>query len=215
MESNTIKRAIGYPLIISCVLIIGLFLAFGDLETYFETSMNRLMHNRQSFAFTSFLALTSDIVLPVPSSIVMYLNGAVLGLLQGALLSFVSVMLSSGIGYLIGLLSVKMMGKNKTHKASNALLQTFGSLAILLTRGIPILSESITIVAGYNRYRFTQFLLWNALGYLPVCFTYAYLGSISSSQNAFLISFSASIVLSFVFWIIGRKVIQSKANENA
>jgi uncharacterized membrane protein YdjX (TVP38/TMEM64 family) len=173
------------------------------------------MNNQETFAVASFTALTSDIVLPVPSSIVMYLNGAVLGLLPGALLSIASVMISSVIGYIIGLVSEKIMNKNGTHRTSNELLEKTGPLAIILTRGIPILSESIIIVAGYNRVSFGKFLLWNTIGYVPVCFTYSYLGSISSSQNAFLISFGVSIAISFAFWMIGRRVLNAKSRSNA
>lgn len=215
METKTNRKSLWYPLLISCTFIILLFLIFGDLENYIETSVNGLMNNQQTFAVASFTALTSDIVLPVPSSIVMYLNGAVLGLLPGALLSIASVMISSVIGYIIGLVSEKLMNKNRTHRTSSELLEKTGPLAIILTRGIPILSESITIVAGYNRYSFGKFLLWNTIGYVPVCFTYSYLGSISSSQNAFLISFGVSIAISFAFWMIGRRVLTAKSRSNA
>jgi uncharacterized membrane protein YdjX (TVP38/TMEM64 family) len=210
METKTTSAKIGCPLLISCTLIVILFLLFGGAEEYFEQSVSGLIDNQKSFAFTSFLVLCSDIVLPVPSSIVMYLNGAVLGMFQGAVLSFVSVMVSSVIGYLIGLLSLKLFKNNKAHSKSDELLKKTGPLAIILTRGIPILSESVTIVAGYNSYSFYQFLLWNFIGYLPVCLIYAYFGSISNSQDAFLISFGISIAISFVLWIVGKKVLTSK-----
>ena len=197
METKTTSSKIWYPLLISCTLIVILFLLFAGTEGYFEQSPSGLINNQKSFAFTSFLVLCSDIVLRVSSSIVMYLNGYILGLFQGAIVSFVSVMVSSVIVYFTGLLSLKLFKNNKAHIRSDELLKKIDPLAIIPTRGIPIFSQGVTIVTGYNSYSFYQFLLWNFIGYLLVCFIYGYFGSISNSHDAFLISFGISIANSF------------------
>ena len=70
METKTTSSKIWYPLLISCTLIVILFLLFAGTEGYFEQSPSGLINNQKSFAFTSFLVLCSDIVLRVSLSII-------------------------------------------------------------------------------------------------------------------------------------------------
>ena len=65
MQTNTTSSKIWCLLLISCTLIVILILLFGGEEGYFEQSVSGLIDNQKSSAFTSFLVLCSDIVLPV------------------------------------------------------------------------------------------------------------------------------------------------------
>lgn len=192
------------PLIVSIVLISVLFVVFENLEMYFEELLTTAQTNQTGYSGLSFLVLSSDIVLPVPSSIVMYSNGLVLGLLKGAGLSLVAVMVSSLIGYFLGRLS---SFKAKADARAQAIMQKYGAVGIIITRGIPILSESIIFTAGYNRMNLRLFMLLSFIGYLPVCFIYAYFGNLSQDANLFLISFFASLLVSLALWFFGRKLI--------
>jgi hypothetical protein len=50
-------------------------------------------------------------------------------------------------------------------------------------------------------------MLLNFIGYLPICLIYAYFGNLGQGQSLFLISFGASILVSLLLWIFGRKLI--------
>lgn len=192
------------PLIVSILLISILFVAFENLEVYFEELLATAQTNPGEYSGLSFLVLSSDIVLPVPSSMVMYSNGLVLGLIKGAGLSLISVMISSVIGYFLGRLSAF---RSKADERARAIIQKYGAVGIIITRGIPILSESIVFTAGYNRLSFRLFLLLSFIGYLPVCLIYAYFGNLAQNANLFLISFFASLLVSLLLWFFGRKLI--------
>lgn len=205
-------KQIVVPLLISIILVSLVFVFFENMEAYFENLLTAAEQNQTEYAMLSFLVLSSDIVLPVPSSIVMYGNGLVLGLIKGTFLSLIAVFVSSAIGYYLGRFS---NFKSRTDDRAMAIMQKYGALGIIITRGIPILSESVVFTAGYNRMNFRFFILLNFIGYLPVCFIYAYFGNIAQSANLFLISFAASILMSLILWIFGRKLISQFFNTHA
>jgi uncharacterized membrane protein YdjX (TVP38/TMEM64 family) len=202
-------RKIFIPFGVTLVVIILSFLFFGELEEFSRDVLVRVGNNPVQYALASFAVLVSDIVLPVPSSVVMYLNGLFLGALGGLSLSMVSVVCSALIGYFIGRGSSAVL-RSKPDQVSGNILKKYGYLAILITRGIPVLSESVCIVCGYNRYDLKRYMLWNFLGYIPVCAVYAYAGSVSGSKEQFLLSFGASVLVSGVLWLFGKKLIDRR-----
>lgn len=205
-------KQITIPLIVSIVLVSLVFVFFENMEAYFAELLNTAEQNETEYTTLSLLILSSDILLPVPSSIVMYGNGLVLGLLKGALLSLVAVFVSSTIGYYLGRFS---NFRARSDQRATAIMQKYGPLGIIITRGIPILSESVVFTAGYNRMNFRLFTVLNLIGYLPVCFIYAYFGNLAQNTNLFLMSFTASMVVSLLLWIFGRKLIAQFFNANA
>jgi len=206
LELITLRKIL-VPLAVTCFLIILLFLLFGNIEPFFEDLLNQSQNNPFKYAVLSFIILVSDIILPVPSSIVMYLNGAILGFAGGFLLSFVSVILSSITGYFIGRGSSAVL-KSEADISANKIMEKYGYPAILLTRGIPIISESICIVCGFNKFDFATYLMMNIVGYVPICLVYSYFGSIALNKNLFLISFGGSLLITFVLWLFGRRIIE-------
>jgi uncharacterized membrane protein YdjX (TVP38/TMEM64 family) len=177
---------------------------FEELETFFVDYLNRASNNKGVYSFMSFSILASDIVLPVPSSIVMYTNGYVLGFFYGFTISLVALMIGALIGYYLGRFT-SMGIKAKNDEKAETILAKYGSLSILITRGIPILSETICVVCGYNKMPLKNYLLLNLIGYIPVCMLYAFCGSMGYSKDMFLVTFGCSLLISAAFWIFGKK----------
>jgi len=196
------------PFVIFSVAIILVFVFFGDAEIYFQTILEEARNDVSYYTVLSSLVLCSDILLPVPSSIIMHFNGMVLGTFWGGLLSLVSVMVSSIIGYYIGR-STQWAARSGKGTKGNAFLNKYGVFAIIMSRGIPILSESIVLICGYNRYNFKHFMGYSLLGYVPICWLYAYFGNLSN--NLFLVAVSISMLLSFISWYFGRRIVKSNA----
>lgn len=190
------------------VLILTVFLFFEEMESQLQQILENNNNNLLLYSFFSFLILSSDIVLPVPSSLVMHFNGMTLGILGGTILSFVSLMISSIIGYYIGQFTEKNITKGKNEEGF-FLLNQYGPFAILLTRGIPILSESISLLSGYNRMNIKAYLLFSAIGYFPLCLIYAAFGSLSS--DTFFWALGLSIFMTATLWFFGKQYIQQLA----
>ncbi len=193
------------PFLVVAGIIIFTFLCFNNIETFLSDLLNRVINNPFLFALASFAVLTSDIILPVPSSVVMFTNGYVLGLFYGALLSIVSLMISSYLGYYIGKFTSRGL-KTEADLKANQILEKYGTLAILMSRGIPILSESICIVCGYNRMPLKRYLTYNLIGFVPLSFLYAFCGSMGYEKDIFLLSFVFSLLIALAFWFYGKSI---------
>jgi len=141
-----------------CVIIL-VYLFFGGLEQYILGTLESYRKSKLTFTVLSILILSSDCILPIPSSVMMYLNGTVLGLSIGFGVSFVSVNVSSYLAYYLGRISTKGWRANSTRESISLAVTRFGSTAIIISRGIPILSESISFTCGFKRYRFKELLL--------------------------------------------------------
>lgn len=204
-------KSIWYPFVVSLLLVIVVFMAYDSLETQFTTILSNLEQYQWQFALVSFFILSADILLPVPSSIVMYMNGYVLGIIGGSLVSLVALLLGSVIGYYLGKLTSMGVKANREERAK-LFLQKYGALAILITRGIPILAESICVVCGYNKMPLKQYFLLNAIGYIPLCLLYAIFGQAGYDSNNFLLSFVLSLLVSAAFWFFGKTYLHKSQN---
>lgn len=192
----------------SIVIITLTFIFFGGIEEQISTILNSFQSKKLHYSLLSFAILTSDIALPVPSSIIMYLNGYVLGGIMGSCISLLSLLTSSIIGYYLGKLTSIGLKEN-TAKNTNTIINKYGTLSIIVTRGIPILSESICIVCGYNKVPFKQYFIFNLIGYFPLCLLYAICGSLGYDKNLFFISFGCSLLISLVFWLLRKKFLKT------
>lgn len=134
-----------------------------------------------------------------------------MGVWMGSLLSYVSVLVSAVIGYAVGYYFAFRSKSTEGLKAAE-LLNKYGILAIIMSRGIPILSETFCFVCGYSEMKFTTYLKANCLGYLPVSFVYALIGKVSQNTNLFYIAFLLSIAASGIIAIIGKHYFSTPEN---
>jgi uncharacterized membrane protein YdjX (TVP38/TMEM64 family) len=134
-----------------------------------------------------------------------------MGIAGGFLLSLISLMISSFIGYYIG----KRFSKRDQSPSFTNFFLRYGFASIILTRGIPILAEAISIVGGYTQMSLKKFTLFHVVGYLPVCFIYAYLGKYAKEEDAFLTVLLVSIGITILFWLYGYVLNKRRIKEIA
>src|SRR5215216_7345325 len=95
--------------------------------------------------------LIADVVLPVPSSLVMVAHGALFGVVQGTILSLFGSVGAAMFGFGIGRRGGKLLERVVTpaeRARANSLLQRWGALAVIVTRPVPLLAETVAIIAG-------------------------------------------------------------------
>ncbi|MBI1305773.1 MAG: hypothetical protein GC181_04070 [Bacteroidetes bacterium] len=200
---------------LSAILIIITFVLWGEsLEHSFEIWLSRNRDEPGMFSFVSFLVLVSDIFLPVPSSVVMFLNGNVLGFYKGFALSLSSCMIGSLVGYYFGKLFNPDLSSSSNQKAKK-IIHRYGDYIVLITRGIPIISESVCVVSGYARVPAPRFFALSFLGYLPVCALYAWFGNLSQDKNVFLISFLISVLFAGILMLAGRGLNRKEQSDRS
>lgn len=158
-------------------------------------------------AALSLALLVSDIVLPVPSSVVMALNGRLFGVGVGAALSVAGTVGAAMFGVALGRRGSGAVARfvgPREHARATALLARWGILAIVVTRPIPLLAESVAIMAGTLDLSPRRVALASALGALPPALIYALAGSADASAAGQAVIFLGVVALAGLLWLVGR-----------
>lgn len=185
-----------------------LFLAWEWLFPAFLAEPQTLMHQGHvSFALIGTVLLVADILLPVPSSFVMIANGALYGILLGTLLSLLGYTAGALIGFLLGRRSLALLSRIlpfEEQKRANQLLEQWGWLAIIVTRPLPLLAETIAIMAGASTMSWRSMILATVAGSLPIALLYAITGATAANLDSVLLSFGISVLIAGFFLLTGR-----------
>lgn len=196
-----------YIFIFICVFTILIFILFEASGFTFET----LLAGNQSkswLALVSVLLLAVDVVLPIPSSVIMVSNGVLFNFLPGGLLSVTGGLLSSSIGYFVGRKAnnlVKKFTSSFQQEQAKAFLEKYGAMAMIASRPIPVLAESVSIMSGTLNWSFKKVFINSLIGLLPICFIYSFTGAYSLSFNNAWIAFVFNISVAAIVWFVSRR----------
>jgi uncharacterized membrane protein YdjX (TVP38/TMEM64 family) len=163
----------------------------------------------------SLLAL--DVVLPVPSNIVMIAHGALFGIVAGTLLSLLGSMLASLVAFWIGrrggrLLSLAVPADERAH--ADAILARWGVVAIVVSRPLPLLAETILVLAGASQMTWRTAMVSTFVGSVPLCLFYAWAGAASIGFEGGAIVLGLTIVLAAVVGLTIRQIEQARMRSS-
>src|SRR5207244_3669497 len=129
-------------------------------------------------ALTVVTLLAVDLFLPIPSSIVMVLSGAAFDVLWGSALSLVGSVGGEWLGFEL----VRRYGRRapRTIVGDDELdrlgrvFAKHGAAAIAVTRALPVVMETMSVVAGLSTMTRRAFLVSSLASTVPIVFVYAY-----------------------------------------
>jgi uncharacterized membrane protein YdjX (TVP38/TMEM64 family) len=153
--------------------------------------------------------LIVDVVLPVPSSLVMVAHGALFGVLLGTLLSLVGSVGAAMLGFALGRRGGSVLAQlvlPQERIRADRLLERWGALAIVVTRPVPLLAETVAIMAGCSPLGWKRAFAASLVGALPGALLYALTGAAAASVQSGVFVFGAVLVVAAVFWVIGRRL---------
>lgn len=153
--------------------------------------------------------LIADVLLPVPSSIVMVAHGALFGVLAGTLLSLLGSTGAAVFGFWIGRRGGKLLERLVTpaeRERAGHLLERWGTLAIILTRPIPLLAETVAVMAGASPLTWGRTALAALAGSLPPSLLYALTGATAGRFQNTALMFLFVLLITGIFWMAGRKI---------
>jgi uncharacterized membrane protein YdjX (TVP38/TMEM64 family) len=153
--------------------------------------------------------LVSDVVLPVPSSLVMIANGAFFGIAVGTLLSLVGSMGATLVAFGLGRCGSPLLARvvaSDERARVNRLLDRWGSLAIVMTRPIPLLAETTAILAGASPMRWAVAALAALVGSFPAALVYAAIGATAATFEASAFVFGFVLLLAVSLWLATRSL---------
>ena len=150
--------------------------------------------------------LVADVVLPVPASGVMVAQGATFGLPYGSLLSLVGGTGATLVAYLVGRRSRGLVGRLvplDQQLRGARLLERHGMWAVVVTRPVPMLAETVAILAGTG----TSLPWWKvaaagAVGNLVPAVAYAAAGAYAASFVNGLTVFAGVLAVALLTWVL-------------
>lgn len=153
--------------------------------------------------------LVLDVFLPVPSSLVMVAHGALFGVAAGTLLSLAGGLGAGALGFALGRwgspLLLARVAEDERRRA-DALLGRWGALAVVVTRPVPILAETVAILAGASPLGWPRFLAATAAGTLPAALLYAVTGATAARLDHAVLVFALVLLAAAAFWWAGRRL---------
>ncbi len=158
-------------------------------------------------ALVGLALLAGDVFLPVPASLIMIAFGSLFGLVGGTLLSLVGGVLAALLGYGLG-----RMGKARFAKwfgraaldEGNKLFERHGLWAVIISRPIPLISETVAVVAGSADYNFRRMVLGSVVGTFPAAIIYAWAGTTLHSDSLGIWPFLIVFAIASALFLIGR-----------
>jgi uncharacterized membrane protein YdjX (TVP38/TMEM64 family) len=183
------KRGIGLIVFVAAMIIASKLLVENVLGIPMEELARRwLEHAGLGTAALIAALLAADVALPIPSSIVMVLSGAAFGVLWGSLVALIGSIAGEWLGFELirrygrGV-SRGIVGADEFERFS-AFFERHGTLAVMLTRPLPVVMETMSLVAGLSTMSRAAFLGASLAGTAPIVVIYAYAGAVSRQVDS-------------------------------
>lgn len=203
-------KSYGLLMLAMSVVFLGLFGLVEAMEVPLLTDPNQwLTQGKLLAAVVGCGLLILDIVLPVPASLVMVAHGAVFGIALGTVLSLVGGVAASAVGFGLGRWGSRWLERLVTpdeRRQADLWLRRWGDLAVVASRPVPILAESVALLAGTSSMTWPRFLLASFVGYVPAALLYAITGATAARLDSTVLIFTLVIAVAGLFWWIGRRV---------
>jgi uncharacterized membrane protein YdjX (TVP38/TMEM64 family) len=169
---------------IACVVVLMFVAANATGIQLFSDPTPVMRAGRPLAAIAGVLLLIADVFLPVPSILVMVANGALFGVAGGSLLSLAGCVGAALMGFAVGRAGNDRIRKFVTpreHERAGALLQRWGAIAIAVSRPIPVIAETVAILAGSSPLSWGQVLVAAIAGSVVPSVAYAWAGASAQS----------------------------------
>jgi uncharacterized membrane protein YdjX (TVP38/TMEM64 family) len=160
--------------------------------------------------------LVADVALPVPSSMVMVAHGALFGVEVGTFLSLVGSTGATLAGLGIGRRSepfIARLIKSEERARANRVFAQWGALAIVVTRPIPLLAETVAILAGTSSLGWVRTTLAALAGSLPAALLFAMAGAVTASFQNRALLLLVLLISAGSFWLVDKVIITRSAQS--
>ena len=187
--------------LIGTVLLIPIlpFLVFGASFTAWFVTWSKEPASLPITVAAMLGLLASDIFLPVPSSMVSTLGGWRLGWFAGTLVSWLGLSLGATAGYAFarrwGRPFALWFTRADELERMATLSQQYGSLILILTRGVPVLAEASVLLMGIHQLSWRRFLPAVLLSNLGIAFAYSTFGDFAERHGWLPLALGVSIAI--------------------
>ena len=165
------------------------------------------------------MLLAADVFLPVPSSLVMVLSGAAFGTVWGSIFSLVGSIGGEWLGFELvrrygRRASAALVGDEEVARLST-FFERYGTAAIVMTRPLPIVMETMSVVAGLSTMRRATFLIASLVGTIPIVVVYAYAGAKSREVGNLLPAVVMLVAVAGMAWLVYRSMAHRRSTATS
>jgi membrane protein DedA with SNARE-associated domain len=157
--------------------------------------------------------LAADLVLPVPSSVVLAAGGAAAGWKLAALAGTAGMLAGNLAGYWLcrsfGGSALRRFVKPEEAERFGRWLDRWGPAALVISRLVPMMAETLSCLAGLGRMGFGRFLVALVLGTVPVAVFFACWGE--RGTHVVAVSLAAPAAGWLVFSVFAAKSAEAGA----
>lgn len=151
--------------------------------------------------------LVSDVLLPVPSNVVMVMHGTLFGVVLGSALSLCGSVAATAFAFWLGRKGSPLLARVVSapeQARAERLFARFGGYAIALSRPLPIVAETVALLAGTTSMRWPVLLAMATLGGLPPAVIYALAGASVVDVSSAITIFAGVLLLTLLAWLMTR-----------
>jgi 3-dehydroquinate synthase len=206
------RRALRWTLValgLLAFILVPFVIWEAELNAWSEAWLRR-SETRGVVAVAVALLLVLDVLLPIPSSIVAAVGVVALGPVLGAASIWLGMSGGAALGYALGksggrTLVRKLVGERELSRAER-LASRFGTGVLVVSRGVPVLAEASTLLAGALAVPVGRFALVVALSNLGLALAYALLARVTSlAAGGFVLPFALGILVPALALLVLRR----------
>ncbi len=210
----------GYGLLIA-VLVGGALLLFGLVEwaalPLLTDPLPAMRGAGVAAAFLGPVLLTADLFLPVPASVVMVAHGSLFGLVPGAAVSLLGGLSATLLGFALGRWGRGIVERVTTptqRSTAHRLLTRWGPWAVVSTRAVPVLAETVAVLAGTSPMRWSVLMCAGAAGNAVPALLYAAVGAGASKGMRMLLVWGLALAFFGLLVVTVGRLRRSSRSRN-
>lgn len=212
MHYNPTMRELFRTLPLMCVVLLVPVLPFVFFGGQMEAWLHRVREQPPSPLVTASLViglLSTDILLPIPSSVISTMGGWQLGWWRGTLATWAGMTLGATIGFSLarrwGQPFALWFTKRDDLEQMHVLSNRFGPALLMITRAMPVFAEAAVLLAGIHQLSWRKFLPAMVLSNFGIALAYSCFGDYAERHEWLPLALGIAIALPVVGAAAGQR----------
>lgn len=202
-------RWVTFVIVFLTTIAIPLLVLEGPAEAWGAAALEWAGENPWQVAGLVIVALTADVMLPVPNGMTNTLAGAALGWGPATLVVWAGLcggaLFGYGVGRFAGRPLARMLVGADDLAAAEQMTEDIGVTTLILSRPVPAIAELVTLAAGITRMPFGRFLLTTVVANLGVAIVFAGIGAAALASGSATLAFIGAAILPAGLWLGYRR----------
>ena len=192
-------KFIFFSVVIFTTLVLPLTFLESSFDSYGDIALDWAGSDKLLVSLIVILALTADVILPVPNGLTNTFAGMSLGWAIASFVVWIGLNLGATIAYFIGRFAgepivKKIVGDREFNKAQTT-LKDFNIIGLIISRPIPGFAELTAITAGLSKISFKAFFLVVGITNIGVAIIFSGIGAAAIENDSSYIAFFGIAIL--------------------